>query len=397
MTERVDDARSRAPWIEALRARLARAFAAACLLFPLAAALPAAAQEGGKGGASSVERAMYERGLERAREAGDHDKVLSYLDRLAALGGAQPRDADYYRAEAHYAAGRYGAAREALARYVADVGQEGDHYDRALDLLLAMDEGEAEASRLKAAVGSAFRDCAECPEMVVVPAGSFRMGSPESEEGRHDSEGPMRRVTISEPFAVGKYEVTFSEWDACVSAGGCGDYRPDDKDWGRGNRPVIHVSWKDAQAYVAWLSEKTGKKYRLLSESEWEYAARAGTTTRYSWGDSVGRNRANCDGCGSSWDNRQTAPVGSFGANGFGLHDMHGNVWEWVEDCYNGSYAGAPSDGSAWESGNCVRRVLRGGSWDYGPWSLRSAFRGWGDSGYRDGSDGFRVARTLAP
>ena len=407
MTEGRTAMRSRAPWIEASRTRLALIFAAACLLFPLAAALPAAAQEGGKGGASSVERAMYERGLERAREVGDHDKVLSYLDRLAALGGAQPRDADYYRAEAHYAAGRYGAAREALARYVADVGQEGDHYDRALDLLLTMDEGEAEASRLKAAVGSAFRDCAECPEMVVVPAGSFRMGS------------PMRRVTISEPFAVGKYEVTRGEFAHFVSVT---DYDTGSSCWaltkaglewewrersGQGWRspgfsqtdgnPVVCVNWDDARAYVAWLSEKTGKRYRLLSESEWEYAARAGTTTLYSWGDELGRNRANCYylACEDNWE--YTAPVGSFGANGFGLHDMHGNVWEWVEDCWNGSYEGAPLDGSAWESGNCHKRVRRGGSWsDYWP-DLPSANRDRNDTGSRDFKNGFRVARTLAP
>ena len=212
-------------------------------------------------------------------------------------------------------------------------------------------------------VGEKFRDCPTCPEMVVVPAGSFMMGSPSSEEGRYGNEGPVHRVTIPAPFAVGKYEVTFSEWDACVSAGGCGGYRPNDWGWSRGRRPAINVSWNDARAYVRWLSEKTGKEYRLLSESEWEYAARAGTTTRYWWGNAIGRNRANCDGCGSRWDNEQTAPVGSFAANGFGLHDMHGNVWEWVGDCWNDSYAGAPSDGRAWESRNCGRRVLRGGSW----------------------------------
>ena len=209
--------------------------------------------------------------------------------------------------------------------------------------------------------GAVFRDCPECPEMVVVPAGEFMMGSPPSEEGRGDDEGPVHRVTIAEPFAVGKYEVTFDEWDACVSGGGCGGHRPDSKD--RGRQPVAEVSWEDAQAYVAWLSRKTGEAYRLLSEAEWEYAARAGTTTRYHWGDDIGRNRANCydDSCGDSWD--YTAPVGSFAANAFGLHDVHGNVWEWVEDCWNGNYAGAPSDGSAWESGNCDGRVLRGGSW----------------------------------
>ena len=245
--------------------------------------------------------------------------------------------------------------------------------------------------------GETFRDCPECPEMVVVPAGSFTMGSPPSEEDRFDNEGPVRRVTFAEPFAVGVYEVTFAEWDACVSGGGCGGYRPDDEGWGRGNRPVINVSWKDARAYVAWLSEKTGEEYRLLSESEWEYAARAGTTTRYSWGDRVGSNRANCgrNYCGDSWE--YTAPVGSFAANEWGLRDMHGNVGEWVEDCWNGSYAGAPSDGRAWVSGECGSRVLRGGAWYNYPWLLRSARRVGFDSGYRSNYLGVRVARTLAP
>ena len=243
--------------------------------------------------------------------------------------------------------------------------------------------------------GAAFRDCPECPEMVAVPAGSFTMGSPPSETGREGDEGPAYRVTIPAPFAVGKYEATFSEWDACVSAGGCGGHRPDDGGWGCGDRPAINVSWNDAKAYVRWLSGRTGKKYRLLSESEWEYAARAGTTTRYSWGNAIGRNRANCDGCGSRWDNK-TAPTGSFAANGFGLHDMHGNAREWVADCWNDDYAGAPSDGRARESGNCGRRVLRGGSWDYGPDLLRSAYRDWDGPDSRVDGLGFRVARTLA-
>ena len=245
--------------------------------------------------------------------------------------------------------------------------------------------------------GVEIRDCDVCPEMVLVPSGEFTMGSPSSEKYRQDAEGPQRRVTIGSAFAVGKYEVTFAEWDACASSGGCGGYRPSDSGRGRGKRPVINVSWEDAQDYVDWLSRKTGKEYRLLSEAEWEYAARAGTRTRYSWGNGIGRNRANCYGCGSRWDDDKTAPVGSFGANGFGLHDMHGNVWEWVADCWNVGYAGAPSDGSAWESGNCGERVLRGGSWNFAPRSLRSASRFWNDIGFRNYNHGFRVARTLAP
>ena len=569
--------------------------------------------------AGAIERAKYERGLERAREAKDHAGVLRFLERLADLGGPRPPDADYYRGEAHFAAGRHGAAREALERYAARGA--GEYYDRSLDLLLALDEEEEEAfARAKAAdtassydaylssypsgrhaveakelltrasareeaarkeaareeaereraaedaaferarssdtvssyaaylasypagrhaveagrlraraasreeaarealaassreeslgldyaarvnvqrglsslgleVGSAdglfgaptrvalrswqagrgldetgyltreqadaliaaglrsererlareeaarkeaereareaearrererrpgtkFRDCPECPELVVVPSGSFMMGSPASEAGRDDDEGPVRRVTIAAPFAVGAREVTRGEFARFVSAtgrsmgGSC--WTREDGEWenrsGRhwrspgfrqgDDHPVVCVDWDDARAYVSWLSRETGQGYRLLSESEWEYVARSGTSTRYWWGDGIGRNRANCVRCGSRWD--RTAPVGSFSANGFGLHDVHGNVWEWVEDCWNGSYAGAPRDGSAWESGDCSARVLRGGSWVNGPGLLRSAIRG------RDGTDdrgsyfGFRVARTLA-
>ena len=256
---------------------------------------------------------------------------------------------------------------------------------------------EAEARRRaearKRQPGYKFRDCPECPEMVVVPAGRFQMGST---SGDFD-ELPVHRVTIERPFAVGVYEVTFAEWDACVSAGGCGGSRPSGRGWGRGKRPVLNVSWNDAKAYVRWLSGETGEAYRLLSESEWEYVARAGTTTEYWWGNDIGRSRASCNGCGSRWDHKQTAPVGSFSPNPFGLYDVHGNVWEWVEDCWNGIYAGAPRDGSAWESGNCGRRVLRGGSWYNNPRYLRSAIRNWYTTGNRNNNAGFRVARTLTP
>ena len=214
------------------------------------------------------------------------------------------------------------------------------------------------------------------------------MGSPKR-EGGDDYERPMRRVRIDYRFAVGVYEVTFDEWYACIDTGGCGSYVPDDEGWGRGNRPVVNVSWDDAQSYVSWLSSRTGKTYRLLSEAEWEYVARAGTETAYSWGDNIGVNRANCDGCGSQWDNEKTAPVGSFAANAWGVHDMHGNVMEWVEDCYNDSYVGAPADGSAWTSEDCSDRVLRGGSWYFLMETLRSADRLWSSTGYRGKYGGF--------
>ena len=243
-----------------------------------------------------------------------------------------------------------------------------------------------------------FKDCANCPEMVVVPAGSFKMGSPTSEPERSAEEGPQHLVTITRPFAVGRFEVTFDEWDACVAEGGCNGYKPSDEGWGRGRRPVVNVSWDDAQSYVTWLSKKTRKSYRLLSGSEYEYAMRAGTQTVYPWGDTVGTNNANCHSCGSQWDAKQTAPVGSFPPNGFGLYDMVGNVREWTEDCYHDTYNGSPTDGSAWlGGGDCYHRVVRGGSFLLAPAFLRSASRYWFASDYRLRYLGFRVARTLAP
>jgi formylglycine-generating enzyme required for sulfatase activity len=234
--------------------------------------------------------------------------------------------------------------------------------------------------------------------MAVIPAGEFTMGSPSNEKGRYANEGPQHKVTIATPFAVSKFDVTFADWDACVSVGICSQEGPaNDADWGRGNRPVIYVSWDDAEAYVAWLSRMTGKPYRLLTEAEYEYAARAGTTSAYYWGDEIGKNNANCLGCGSQWDNRQTAPVGSFAPNAFGLYDTLGNVWQWMKDCPHDYYGGAPADGSAWPGGDCKDRVIRGGSWYDEPNDLRTARRDSLATGSRDNGLGFRVARTLAP
>ena len=228
------------------------------------------------------------------------------------------------------------------------------------------------------------------PEMVTIPAGSFLMGCLTGRDCYRNE--PVHIVRIAS-FEMSKYEVTFEEYDAFTDA--TGRERANDRGWGRGRRPVIHVSWDDAVAYTQWLSSQRGEKYRLPSEAEWEYAARAGSTTKYSWGNDIGVNRANCDGCGSRWDYSETAPVGSFSANRWGLHDMHGNVWEWVQDCWNGNYRGAPADGSAWESGNCDRRVLRGGSWYDYPRNLRSANRGRNTSEIRSNYCGFRVIRSF--
>jgi formylglycine-generating enzyme required for sulfatase activity/uncharacterized caspase-like protein len=266
-----------------------------------------------------------------------------------------------------------------------------------------------------------FKECDKCPEMIVVPAGSFTMGSPPSEPERKDDEGPQRLVTIGKPFAVGRFAITFDEWDACVADRGCNGYKPADQGWGRGRRPVINVSWDDAMAYVAWLSRKTGKSYRLLSEAEREYVTRAGTTTPFWWGTSITTSVANYYGrreITTSWwggystkkqkyDGNgavegqfrdETVPVDTFQPNAWGLFQVHGNVSDWVEDCYHNSYAGAPSDGSAWVSGECSRRVDRGGCWLNPPEYLRSAYRSSGAApDNRNPGTGFRVARTLTP
>lgn len=263
--------------------------------------------------------------------------------------------------------------------------------------------GEAKLFTPGAGKAESFRDCAtDCPEMVVVPSGSFMMGSPEDEPGRTRVEGPQHRVTIKQPFAVGKYSVTFAEWDACVADGGCGGYKPSDQGWGRGDRPVMNVNWHDAKAYAAWLSKKTGKTYRLLSEAEREYVARAGTMTPFWWGISITPDQANYDGHfvykggGEKGEYRhRTVPVNSFQANPWGLYQVHGNVWEWTEDCWNNNHNGASADGSARTTGLCDRRVLRGAPWSSNPHFLRSAFRFGGTTDLRYDYFGFRLARTL--
>ena len=377
-----------------------------------------------------ADEARDEEAFVRARSLGTLEAYTAYLSEFP-----QGRHADEARdAEAFVRARSLGTA-EAYAEYIASYSS-GRHIekarrlqkavedaadDNAFDRARSLDTAEAYAEYIASyssgrhvekarwrhtererppvsltgtsPAGTSGRECAQCPEMVVVPAGRFRMGGDDLflEPVFHD-------VTIAAPFAVGKYEVTFAEWDACVAAGGC-THRPDDNGWGRGTRPVIYVSWDDAQEYVRWLSRETGKAYRLLSEAEWEYVARAGSTTKYPWGNDVGTNKANCDGCGSQWDGKRTAPVGSFEPNAFGLFDTAGNVEEWVEDCWNDSYVGAPSDGSVWTGGwfnKCELRVLRGGSWDHNPRLIRSAYRFWSGTGDRySDNDGFRVARTL--
>jgi formylglycine-generating enzyme required for sulfatase activity len=243
--------------------------------------------------------------------------------------------------------------------------------------------------------GTVFRDCPACPRMVVIPAGQFTMGAVTDDPDAVPTEKPQRSVTIARPFALAKYEVTVGEYAACVADGACPN-RGDQAPWGGGRFPAVKAEWRDAKAYAAWLSATTGKAYRLPSEAEWEYAARAGSRTRYHWGNRAGRNRANCQDCGSIWDGRQAAPVGSFLANRFGLHDMLGNVWEWTEDCWSPTLADVPENGSARPGpAFCPGRALRGGSFDLPAQRARVTSRTAADAEVGEIFIGFRVARSL--
>ena len=249
-------------------------------------------------------------------------------------------------------------------------------------------------------VGDRFRDCPQCPEMVVIPPGVFRMGSPSSEEGHNAREAPLHRVTIGKPFAVGVHEATFAEWQPCRDAGVC---RPSSAGgWGRGRQPAINLSWQDAHVYIGWLNETTGQAYRLLTEAEWEYAARAGSDTPFHTGQTISTDQANYNGnfiygAGLFGVSRaRPIAVGSFSANAFGLHDMHGNVAEWVQDCWQDNYQDVPADGAALAFDNCASRSVRGGHWLSAPQDVRSAFRARNPAGARNARTGFRVARPLS-
>jgi formylglycine-generating enzyme required for sulfatase activity len=265
------------------------------------------------------------------------------------------------------------------------------------------------ALSIKPGSGQSFIDrladgqpCPLCPEMVVAPVGKFTMGSPRNEPGRPEGETQIP-VEIARPFAVGKFAVTFDQWDVCRADGDCNGYRPDDRLWGRGNRPVINVNWAEVKAYAEWLSRKTGKTYRLLSEAEREYVTRAGTTTPFWWGPSITPEQANYDsrsayGGGTKGEYRaQTVPVDSFEANPWGLYNVHGNVSEWTADCWNDSNIGNPGNGSARTTGDCTLRVVRGGSWGNDPQDLRAAQRFRSATDNRVSGIGFRLARTLNP
>jgi formylglycine-generating enzyme required for sulfatase activity len=239
-----------------------------------------------------------------------------------------------------------------------------------------------------------LRDGSRGPEMVVIPAGTFKMGDIQDTGNRYEE--LVHTVNIPKPFAIGRYPIIFEDYDRFASV--TNRPLPNDEGWGRGRQPAINVSWDNTVEYTYWLSEQTGKRYRLPTEAEWEYAARAGTETDYWWGNKMKSGMANCKGGGTRWGGRQTSLVGSFPPNPFGLYDTAGNVFEWVEDCWHESYKDAPTDGSAWleaNGGDCGQRVLRGGSWFYKPVFLRASYRTRGDADYRSSKVGFRLARDI--
>ncbi len=345
--------------------------------------------------------------LEQVREAldqSDLDRAAALLAQARALGAS---DARVMAMETDYRNQRYAQAN---ARRAAEAAQRAAVKDMtritapdqvariAAAKAVARALGDPRAMDWRA--GETFGDGEGLPTMVVIPAGSFLMGSPPEEAERYDDEGPQRRMTLDRPFALSAREVTFAQWDACVADGGC-QHRPDDMGWGRGDRPVVNVSWDDIQAYLQWINVQTGGGYGLPSEAQWEYAARAGTTTPFYTGEQITTDQANFDGeatyGGSALglDRRQTVPVGSFDANPWGLYDMHGNVWEWTQDCWTDTLDTHAADGSANLGGDCRWRVARGGSWFDYPLYLRLALRNWDPADHRTFDQGFRLFKEL--
>ena len=322
-----------------------------------------------------------------------YSDALEVMNRIVAL----EREHDLtlpeeFQGEFHYvhaglslSKGMIRAAMDSASKYLSEAGTSGKYHRETLTLL---DEVEQQIQMLT-------------PEMVVIPGGRFQMGCVSGKDCE-DNEKPVHEVRVAS-LEMSKYEVTFEEYDRFTAA--TGRKRPDDEGWGRGRRPVINVSWEDAVAYTKWLSTKLGERYRLPSNAEWEYAARSGSVTKYHFGNRKSqlcryanhadrsteydwRNKDCSDGVGG-----KTATVGSYQPNGFGLYDMHGNVWEWVQDCWNDNYNGAPTDGSAWESGGCSKRAYRGGSWGSGARRCRSAIRFRNSPGFRGNGQGFRLLK----
>ena len=373
-------------------------------------------------GLDVVDRELAERSLRS--QLGGHPAVLcawsglgdSHLVIVGHDGRGSDPDPDGrgFRAfSVGYGTSWRGAEFEAVSSDIRfETYRDGPGYEVLVRETWTEEDAAGRTSATKLAPGQVFQECAPCPRMVVLPARSFRMGSRMGEWDRQANEMSVRRARIPAPFAVGIHEVTFAEWDACVAAGGCGGYRPNDEGWGRGTRPVVNVSQRDARRYARWLSERTGEEYRLPTEAEWEYAARAGTLTARHWGEGERSQCWHSNGWGEvaqcSDGHDHTAPVGSYIPNAFGLYDVLGNAWEWTESCWRGVHVGmneAERDRlhSRRHLGfipfgalrDCSRGVLRGGSWHSGYENIRSASRLglWG--GIRLDYNGFRVVRSI--
>ena len=348
-----------------------------------AAAAAAAAREAErKAAAAESERKEAEKAAaeEAARKAAEKAAAEEAARKAADKAAAE----EVARKAAAEEAARKAAAAAAAARKAAEKAAA-----EAKAAESARRAAESKAAGTKPSVVKTFKDCGACPEMIALPAGSFTMGS-KSGDG---SEAPPHRVKIGYSFAISRFEITAAEWKACFTDGGC-DYLPKRKGMTAAS-PVYNLSWLDARQYVKWLSKKTGKKYRLPWEAEWEYAARAGTKTEYWWGNAVGEGNANCKNCGGDWNRKRPAVVDSYSANPFGLQGMNGSVWEWVADCWFDSYKGAPNDGSARDRKDCQSRVLRGGSWRNDASYARSAGRFTYDHDVRYVLNGFRVVRSM--
>ena len=343
-----------------------------CLLFfgwlvqPAAAALPPEVQQ-------DKHHLLFNKHL----QAGHYQKALVNLEKYRRAGGEPTPEMLYQEGFALVQVGRTAEAEQALTGYLEQTGQQGEHYREALRMLIDI-EGESEATVGKRAYdAAAFRDPLRSggfgPEMLFVRPGCFYLTQP-NEKFTESGEKNRKRVCL-DAYAVATREISFADYGRFAAA--TGRALPADEGWGKGDRPVINVTYRDAEAYAGWLSAETGKTYRLPTEAEWEYAARAGTDTLYWWGDEVETGHANCDGCGSRWDNRQSAPVGSFAANEWGLYDTAGNVAEWT--C---SEMAERFDGSEQRCGGEIkgnsRRVVRGGSWYLRPTHARPEARSWG-------------------
>jgi formylglycine-generating enzyme required for sulfatase activity len=366
----------------------------------------AAAEKAAADKAAAEQAAASAAAAAAAREA-EEKAALAEAERKAAEQAAAERAA---RKEAEQAAAEKAAAEKTAAEEAAHKAAAEEATRRAAAEAAAAEKARQAAEKAAAAAAAAeaarkeahakvagttassaktFKDCDSCPEMIGLPPGSFTMGS----RGGDPSEHPAHAVKISYPFAISRFEVTVAEWKACHEAGAC-DYLPDRKGM-TATSPIYNLNWLDAQKYVKWLSKETGKKYRLPSEAEWEYAARGGTKTEFWWGDAVGEGMANCSNCGGEWNRKRPAAVDTFEANAFGLQGMNGSVWEWVGDCWFDTYDGAPGDGSARNRDVCQSRVLRGGSWRNDATYARSASRFTYDHDVRYVLNGFRVAREM--